>query len=92
MCSYADEVVAPYMIRVRWPQPHARSIVQPQPAARLLPLRYLQPLTTPDAFHTILAHLPAIVYEQRRDPAIPATHILVDGLCETIFVFVMFAQ
>jgi hypothetical protein len=36
----AHEVVAPHMIFVCRPQPHARAIVEPQPSSRLLPLWY----------------------------------------------------
>src|SRR5437762_5864600 len=34
--SCAHEVVAPYMVRVLGPEPHARSIVEPQPTTWLL--------------------------------------------------------
>ena len=53
MRSCAHEVVAPHMVRVRRPEPHTRSIVEPQPPSRLLLLRYLEPLTTPDALDSI---------------------------------------
>jgi hypothetical protein len=93
MRSRTHEVVAPHVARMRRPEPYTRSIVEPQPSSWLLPFRYLQPLTTPDAFDPVLAHLPAGSLEQRRDPAVPVTSILAgksnDGLSQTIFVFAL---
>jgi hypothetical protein len=78
------------MVVMLRPQANARAVVQPQPSARLLPLRHLQALATPDALHAILAHAPAVVPKQRRDPAIPVTSILAgkidDGAGKRIFV------
>src|SRR5271156_2940021 len=91
VCAGADEVITPHMIAMRRPEPHARSIVEPQPATRLLLLRYLQPLATPDPLDSILAHLPACRNQQRRNAPIAITAILAgqnnDGLRESIFVF-----
>ena len=79
------------MVHAVWPESHARSIVEPQPASWLLLLRYLQPLATPDALHAVLAHPPAGSLEQRRDPVIPITAVLAgkpdDRPRECIFVF-----
>ena len=58
MCPRADEAAAPRMVPPLRSQPHARSIVEPQPSSWLLLLQNLQPLATPDALHAILAHLP----------------------------------
>ena len=81
------------MVRVRRPQPHTRTIVEPQTAPRLLPLRNLQPFTTPDAFDSVLTHLPARSLQQHRDPAISVAAILVgqrnDGLSQSIFIFAL---
>ena len=81
------------MVRMHGPEPHTRSIVEPQAASRLLSLRYLQPLTTPDAFDSILADLPARSLQQRRDPTIPIAAILAgqrnDGLSQSIFIFTL---
>ncbi len=86
-----DEVVAPHMIRMCRPQPHTRPIVEPQPSARLLLLRYLQPFTTPDSLDPILAHLPARMLEQRGDAAIAIAPVLLgqgdNSLGKSIFVF-----
>ena len=89
--SCAHEVVAPYMVRVLGPEPHARSIVEPQPTTWLLLLGNLQPFATPDTLHAVLANPPADSFQQRRDPAIPVTAVLAgkleDRLRECIFVF-----
>ena len=81
------------MVGVLRPQPHTRSIVEPQPPARLLLLRNLQPFATPDALDPVLANLPAISLQQRRDPAVAIASILAgqlhDGLGECIFVFAL---
>src|SRR5471030_1876541 len=91
MCSCADEVVTPHMVPPLRSQPHAGAIVEPQPSSRLLLLRNLQPLATPDALHAILAHPPSGSLEQRRDPAIAITTVLAgkldDRMRERIFVF-----
>jgi hypothetical protein len=58
------------------PKPHARAIVEPQPSSWLLPFRYFQPFATPDPLHSILAHLPASMLQQRRDAAVAVTAIL----------------
>ena len=63
----AHEVVAPNVIRPLRSQSHAGTIVQPQPPARPLFLRHLQPLATPDALYPISAHLPTSTLQQRRD-------------------------
>src|SRR5580692_6323468 len=81
------------MVLVLRAQPYARSIVQPQPPARLLPLRNLQPFATPDALYSVLACLPAFSLQQRRDPSIAVTSILAgqlhDGPAECIFFFAL---
>src|SRR5262249_55130870 len=49
------EVVAPHVIATRRPQPHTRAVVEPQPPARTLLLRHLQPFPPPDPLHPVLA-------------------------------------
>src|SRR5271170_1042785 len=87
----ADELVAPYVAGVLRPEPYTRPIVQPQPAPRLLPLWYLEPFTTPDAFDPVFANPPACTLQQRRDPAVAIAAILAgkpdDGLGQCILVF-----
>src|SRR5438270_2146859 len=91
VCPCAHEVVAPHVITMSGPQPHARTIVEPQPTTWLLLLWNLQPCATPDTLHTVLANPPASSLEQRRDPAIAVTTVLAgkldDRLRECIFVF-----
>jgi len=43
MGAVHNEVVAPHMAAILWPEPHARSIVEPQPPALGLPLWNLEP-------------------------------------------------
>jgi hypothetical protein len=63
-------VVAPDMVGMLRTESHARPIVRLQPASWLLFLWNLQPLTTPDPLHPVLAALPACSLEQCRNPAI----------------------
>jgi hypothetical protein len=81
------------MVGVCRPKPHTRAIIEPQPSSWLLSLWHLQPFATPDAFDSVLAHLPAGSLEQRRDPAIPIAAILAgkgnDGLSQSILVFTL---
>ena len=80
----AHEVVAPYVIRTLRPQPHARPIVQPQPPTGPLFLRHFQPLATPDALYPILAHLPTITLQQRRNSPVAVTTVFT-GQCNDCF-------
>jgi hypothetical protein len=72
----AYEIVAPHVIRPLGPQPHTRSVIEPESSPRLLFLGYLQPFATPDALHSIFSHLPACCPQQRRDPAVAVAAIL----------------
>ncbi|GGC44555.1 hypothetical protein GCM10011371_34950 [Novosphingobium marinum] len=65
-------------------QPHARSVIEPQPAALRLLLRNLQHLATPDASDPFGIRYPAVIPQQGRDPAIAVTAILlgpIDDRC-----------
>ena len=46
-----DKVVAPDVIRMFRTKPHARTVVQPQPASWLLLRRHFQPFPPPDPLH-----------------------------------------
>ena len=59
------------MAFVRRPKPHTRAIIQPETTAFWLFHRHFQPLPSPDAVNPLLVHMPAIISEERRDPAIP---------------------
>src|ERR1700722_1025890 len=78
------------MVRVFRAQSYARSIVEPQPAARLLPRRNLQPFATPDTLDPVLATLPAFSLQQRRDATVAIASILSgkigDGPGERVFI------
>jgi hypothetical protein len=75
------------------PQPHARSIVEPQPSSRLLLLWNLQPFATPDSLDSILANSPVRPLQQRRDAPVSVASVLAgqldNGLRESIFVFTL---
>ena len=64
------------MIAPLRPQTDARSVVEPEPAALGLSRGDLQPLPSPDALDPFLVHRPARGPQQRRDPAIAVTAIL----------------
>jgi hypothetical protein len=78
------------MIRPLRSQPNARAIVQPQPPAGPLFLRYLQALATPDALYPIFAHLPTITLQQRRNSPVSVATVLTgqgnDRFRQRIFV------
>lgn len=70
------EVVTPDVIAMLWPEPNARSIVEPEPASRPMFLGYFQPLTVPDPLYAITANLPAGLDQQRGDPAVAIASVL----------------
>lgn len=76
MGSALDEVVSPDMSRIFRAQPDARTVVQPQPSALRLLLRYLQTLASPDALHALAVHMPTRRSQQSRDTPIAITAIL----------------
>ena len=75
MGAVLHEVIRPDMALMRWPQPNARTVIQPETATLWLFHRDFQPLPAPNALDTPLVHMPALVPQERRDPAIaiPAT-------------------
>lgn len=78
------------MVSMLRSQAHARAVVQPQPAPRLLLLRNLQPFTAPDPLHPILAHIPAGLAQKDRNAAVSISTILVsqrnDGPGQRVFI------
>ena len=58
------------MIGALGTQPHARAIVEPQPAPWLLSLRNFQPFAPPDALYPIVANPPSRTLQQRRNATI----------------------
>jgi hypothetical protein len=59
MGAVLDEVVGPDVVRVFGPQPQAGPVRQPEPPALGLPLRDLQPLTSPDPLDPLVVDHPA---------------------------------
>lgn len=64
------------MVGLLRPQPNAGAIVQPQAATLCLPLRYLQPLPSPDPSNALLIHQSSRLPQQGGDPAISVAPIL----------------
>lgn len=64
------------MVGMLWPQPHARSVVQPETPLLRLPPRYFEPLSPPDPFDALDVHGPARRVQQGRDPPIAVAPIL----------------
>src|SRR5256885_211012 len=70
-----DKVVGPDMIALLRPQPNARSVGQPEPAALGLLMGKLQPLTLPDTLDPLVVDCPARLAQQRGDLAIVSGRI-----------------
>ena len=71
-----DEVVGPDVIAVLGPQPDARSVCQPEPAAFGLFMGDLQPLASPDPFDPLVVDDPARLLQQPSDLAIAVAAVL----------------
>src|SRR5215831_15649893 len=71
-----DKVVGPDMIALLRPQPNARSVGQPEPAALGLLMGNLQPLTLPDTLDPLVVDCPARLAQQRSDLAIAIAAVL----------------
>ena len=78
--AVGDEVVGPHMVGALRPQTEARSVVEPEPTPFGLFRWDFQPLTTPDAFHTLPVHPPPRGPQERRDPAVSVAAILAGEL------------
>jgi len=75
-----DEVIGPHMIALLRPQPDARSVGQPEPAALGLLMRDLQPLASPDALDPLVVDYPARLAQQPCDLAIAVAAVLLGKL------------
>ena len=64
------------MIALLRPQPNARSVGQPEPAALGLLMGNLQPLTLPDTLAPLVVDCPARLAQQRSDLAIAIAAVL----------------
>jgi hypothetical protein len=78
-----DEVIGPDMIALLRPQPNARSVGQPEPAALGLLMGDLQPLALPDTLDPLVVDCPARPAQQRGDLAI-AIAAVVPGKLDNI--------
>jgi hypothetical protein len=85
-----DKVVGPDMIAVLRPQPNARSVGQPEPAALGLLMGNLQPLALPDTLDPLVVDDPACLAQELGDLAIAIAAVLPSKLdnigCETLLV------
>ena len=64
------------MIALLRPQPNARSVGQPEPAALGLLMGNLEPLTLPDTLDPLVVDCPARLAQQRGDLAIAVAAVL----------------
>ena len=78
------------MIALLRPQPNARSVGQPEPAALGLLMGNLQPLTLPDTLDPLVVDYPARLAQELGDLAIAIAAVLPGKLdyigCETLLV------
>src|SRR5262249_31544179 len=90
MGAVLDEVVGPDMIVLLRPQPDARSVGQPEPAALGLLRWDLEPLALPDTLDPLVVDCPARLAQQFGDLAIAIAAVLPGKLDnigrETLFV------
>jgi len=71
-----DEVVGPDVVTVLGPQPNARSVGQPEPAALGLFVGDFEPLASPDALDPLVVDRPARLTKQPGDLAIAVAAVL----------------
>ena len=74
-----SEVIGPDITFVGWAQTNTGSVVQPKPSSFRLFLWDFKPLTPPSSVHTPNTDPPAFPIEQRCDPTVTVTTIL---LCQ----------
>ena len=89
-CAVLDEVVRLHMVLPLCPQPDAGPVVQTEPPSFGLLFRHLQAFLTPDAFHSLVIHVPSFhlecsSYSWRSVPAV-YTRNLDDPLCQRLLV------
>ena len=71
-----DKVVGPDVIAVLRPQPDARSVRQPEPAALRLLMGNLEPLASPDTLDPLVVDCPARLAQQFGDLAVAIAAVL----------------
>lgn len=90
MHAIHHEVVALDVTGILQFQPDAGTVVKPQPPALGLLLRHLEPFTTPDQLDPFRVHLPAVIAQQRCDPAIAIPAMLLgqpdDRSCQRFLI------
>src|SRR5262249_38452302 len=90
MGAVLDEVVGPDMIVLLRPQPDARSVGQPEPAALGLLMGDLEPLALPETLDPLVVDCPARLAQQFGDLAVAIAAVLPGKLDniggETLFV------
>jgi hypothetical protein len=70
------EVIAPDMIAVLRTEPHTGTVIQPEPPAFRLTLRYFQAFPPPEAFYPFVIDLPAVTPQQSGNTPVSIPAIL----------------
>jgi len=70
-----DKIVAPHMVCMLSPEPHATAIVKPQPTSLWLFPWHLEPFLLPDPLDPLVIHTPSFEPEHRSDSSIAITPI-----------------
>jgi hypothetical protein len=85
-----DEVVGPDMIPILGPEADTGTVIQPEPGPFGLFVEYFEPLPAPDPLHTLMVHMPTLVFEKGRDPPISIAAIfsgeIKDEPCQSLLV------
>ena len=76
MSPRADKVVTPHLVGPLRPEPHAGTVVPPQPSSWPLFLRHFQSFPPPDSLYPLFAYLPAAIPQQRRDLLVHLSPVL----------------
>ena len=79
-----DEVIGPHMIALLRPQPDARSVGQPEPAALRLLMRDLQPLASPDTLDPLVVDYPTRLAQELDDLRMAVAAVLPGDQCPII--------
>jgi hypothetical protein len=64
------------MIRMSSTEPNTRSIIEPEPPSLRLLFGDFEALCSPDAFHSLVVHPPAIPMQKGRYSAVPITSVI----------------
>ena len=84
MGAALHEVIRPHMVRALWPEPNARSVIEPEPAALRLSRGNFQPFAPPDTLNPLVVHRPARAAQQRHDPAVTVATVRVGTRLGTV--------